>query len=159
MTSVPPEEPRVPPEGPAGPPGSPPSSSWDPYAGGGPAPVETVRNGLGVAALVLGILSLVFMLLFPPVGVVVGILALVFGVIGVRRVRRAEATNRGQALAGAITGGIGLLVSILLLAIVGAFIFSHRSEIDTYTRCLHNAHTQHDRDVCQTQFQNSVRGR
>ena len=63
-----------------GPQASPPSSSWDPYAGGGPAPVETVRNGLGVAALVLGILSLVFMLLFPPVGVVVGILALVFGI-------------------------------------------------------------------------------
>jgi len=108
---------------------------------------------------VLGIVSLVFMFLFPPVGIIVGILAVVFGIIGVRRARRGEATNRGQALAGGITGGIGLVISVVLLAIVGAFIFSHRSQIDQYTQCLRNAHTQHARDVCQTQFQNSVRGR
>jgi hypothetical protein len=112
-----------------------------------------------VAALVLGILSLVFMVLFPPVGVIVGILAVVFGIIGVRRVRRGEASNRGQALAGGITGGVGLVVSVALLAIVGAFIFSHRTQIDRLTQCLNNAHTQHARDVCQQQFRNSVRGR
>jgi len=33
-------------------------------------------------------------------------------------------------LAGAITGGIGLFVSVALLVIVGTYIFSHRSEID-----------------------------
>ena len=118
-----------------------------------------MHNGLGVAAMVLGILSLVFMILFPPIGVVLGILALVFGIIGVRRVGRGEATNRGQAMAGWITGVIGLLISVALLAIVGSFIFTHRSQIDTYTQCLRNAHTQHARDVCQTQFQNSIRGR
>jgi len=123
------------------------------------APPGIVRNGLGVAALVLGVLSLVFMLLFPPGGVIVGILAVVFGIIGVRRVGRGEATNRGQAVAGAITGGIGLLVSVVLLAILGSFIFTHRQQIDTYTQCLRNAHTHQARDVCQTQFQNSVRGR
>ena len=164
VTSVPPEEPSVPPGMPPAPPGGPPAApgagaSWEQYPAGPPAPVSTVRNGLGVAALVLGILSLVFMILFPPIGVIVGILAVVFGIIGVRRARRGEATNRGQDLAGGITGGIGLVISVALLAIVGAFIFSHRSEIDTYTRCLQNAHTQHARDVCQTQFQNSVRGR
>jgi hypothetical protein len=142
--------------GPPGPPGS--GAGWDQYPAGGP-PARVVRNGLGVAALVLGILSLVFMVLFPPVGVIVGILAVVFGIIGVRRVRRGEATNRGQALAGGITGGVGLVVSVALLAIVGAFIFSHRTQIDRLTQCLNNAHTQHARDVCQQQFRNSVRGR
>jgi hypothetical protein len=133
--------------------------SWGQHAAGPVAQGRTVRNGLGIAALVLGILSLVFMFLFPPIGVVLGILAVVFGIIGARRASRGQATNRGQALAGAITGGIGLIISVVLLAIVGAFIFSHRSQIDTYTRCLQNAHTQHARDVCQAQFQNSVRGR
>jgi hypothetical protein len=108
---------------------------------------------------VLGILSLVFMVLFPPIGVILGILGLVFGIIGVRRVRRDEATNRGQAMAGWITGAVGLAISIALLAIVGSFIFTHQTQINTYTRCLQNAHTQHARDVCQTQFQNSIRGR
>jgi hypothetical protein len=152
----------MPPTGPGLPPDSPgPSGSgrgWDQYPAGAP-PARVVRNGLGVAALVLGILSLVFMFLFPPIGVVVGILAVVFGIIGLRRVRRGEATNRGQAMAGGITGGIGVVVSVALLAVVGAFIFSHRNQIDQYTRCLQNAHTQHARDACQQQFQNSVRGR
>jgi hypothetical protein len=108
---------------------------------------------------VVGILSLLFMAFLPPIGVVLGILGLVFGIIGVRRVRRGEATNRGQAMAGWITGAVGLAVSIGLLALIGSFVFSHRTQIDTLTRCLQNAHTQHARDVCQTQFQNSIRGR
>jgi hypothetical protein len=112
-----------------------------------------------VASLVLGILSLVLVFLLPPAGVVVGILATVFGFVGVRRVRRGEATNRGQAMAGGITGGIGVVVSVAVLAVLGAFIFSHRTQIDRLTQCLQNAHTQHARDVCQQQFQNSVRGR
>jgi hypothetical protein len=112
-----------------------------------------------VAALVLGILSLVFIVVFPPVGVILGILGVVFGIIGVRRVRRGEATNRGQAMAGGITGGIGVVVSVALLVVVGTFIFSHRTQIDRLTQCLQNAHTQHARDACQQQFRNSVNGR
>ena len=152
----------MPPVGPGrrpDPPGLPTAGDeWD-QSPAGPPPTRVVRNGLGVAALVLGILSLVFMFVFPPIGVILGILAVVFGILGVRRVRRGEATNRGQAMAGGITGGIGLVVSVALLAVVGAFIFSHRTQIDQYTQCLRNAHTQHARDVCQQQFQNSVRGR
>ncbi len=152
---MPPAGPESPP-GPPAPPGS--GAGWNQYPAGAP-PARVVRNGLGVAALVLGILSLVFMFLFPPIGVVLGILAVVFGIIGVRRVRRGEATNRGQAMAGGITGGVGLVVSVALLAIVGAFVFSHRTQIDRYTQCLNNAHTQQARNACQRQFQNSVRGR
>lgn len=132
----------------------------DGYPGGGLAyPPRALRNGLGTAGLVVGILSLVFMLLFPPIGIVLGILALVFGIIGVRRARRGEATNRGQAMAGWITGAIGLVISIVILAVVGEFISTHHQQINNLTRCLQNAHTSHARDVCQTQFQNSIRGR
>jgi uncharacterized membrane protein len=104
----------------------------------------------------LGIISLLFTIFLPPVGVVLGILALIFGIIGVRRARRGEATNRGQALAGAITGGIGLVISIVIVTILGVFVFTHRSQIDQYTRCLQNAHTQHARDVCSQEFRNSI---
>jgi heme/copper-type cytochrome/quinol oxidase subunit 2 len=104
----------------------------------------------------LGIISLLFTIFLPPVGVVLGVLALIFGIIGVRRARRGEATNRGQALAGAITGGIGLVISIVIVTILGVFVFTHRTQIDQYTRCLQNAHTQHARDVCNQEFRNSI---
>jgi heme/copper-type cytochrome/quinol oxidase subunit 2 len=104
----------------------------------------------------LGIVSLLFMIFLPPVGVVVGILGLIFGIIGVRRARRGEATNRSQALAGAITGGIGLVVSIVIVTILGVFVFTHQNQFNQYTRCLQNAHTQHARDVCSQEFRNSI---
>ena len=55
-----------------------------------------VRNGLGTAALVLGVISLPAAIFIIP-----AVLALVFGIVGMRRAGRGEATNHGVALAGA----------------------------------------------------------
>jgi hypothetical protein len=79
------------------------------YGGYGAPPVRR-RNGMGVAALVLGI-----------VGFVLGpcsILAIVFGRIGLNRVARGEATNRGVAQAGFVLGIVTLLLWILGLILV-----------------------------------------
>ncbi|WP_338701064.1 DUF4190 domain-containing protein [Streptomyces sp. Q6] len=73
-------------------------------------------NGLGVAALVLGILTAVGFLLWP-LAIVTGVLAVVFGVIGRRRAGRGAATNGGQALAGFICGLGGLLLALLLCVV------------------------------------------
>jgi hypothetical protein len=71
------------------------------------------QNGLGTAAMVLGIIALVlFFTIF--IGVVCGVLAIVFGAIGRARVRRGQATNHGQATAGLVTGTIAVLAAILL---------------------------------------------
>ncbi|MFF7727607.1 DUF4190 domain-containing protein [Streptomyces sp. NPDC008001] len=77
-----------------------------------PAP----SNGLGLAALVLGIVGTV---LAPTVvlGAVLGILAVVFGAVGRAKVRKGEATNPGQALAGLILGGVGLVVTVLMVIV------------------------------------------
>ncbi len=76
-------------------------------------------NGLGVAALIAGILSLVWI---PAgrvaLGVLCGIAAVFLGSYGRGGVARGEATNGGVALAGIITGAIGLAVSAVLLAFV-----------------------------------------
>lgn len=88
------------------------------------------NNGMGVAALVLGILGIAasFTLLF---GVVLGILGIVFGAIGRAKAKRGEATNGGMALAGLLCGVAGLLVSVLLIvAIVVAA--NGRTGSDTY---------------------------
>ncbi|RLU96629.1 hypothetical protein CTZ27_16540 [Streptomyces griseocarneus] len=87
-------------------------NGWPPHAPNGPS----AGNGLGVAALVLGIVGTV---LSPTVllGVVLGILAVVFGGIGRSKVRNGEADNGGQALAGLILGGVALVVSGLMLTL------------------------------------------
>lgn len=74
------------------------------------------RNGLGVAALVLGLLALpasatiVF-------GVLLGLLAVVLGVLGRGRVRRGEADDGGLALAGIVLGVLAVLASATLAAV------------------------------------------
>lgn len=84
------------------------------------APARTGRNGLGVAALVVGILSIVLCFAWY-VAVVLGILGVVFGVIGRGRANRGEATNRGMATAGLVTGIIGIVASIAVFCAVVAF--------------------------------------
>jgi len=67
-----------------------------------PAP----RNGLGVAALCLALAGLVSGLV-PITGVValvLGALAVPFGLLGAGRVRRGSATNRRTTIAGAVLG-------------------------------------------------------
>ena len=75
------------------------------------------RNGLGTAALVLGVLQF---LCLPIVGT---ILAIVFGKIGMNRARRGEASNGGVASAGFALGIIGLVLAVvggIAGAIIGA---------------------------------------
>ena len=73
-------------------------------------PVKT--SGMAIASLVLGILSLCCLFFLT------GIPAVVCGIIGMKRVARSGGAlkGRGAALAGAITGGIGTLVSPVILA-------------------------------------------
>lgn len=79
------------------------------YGGYGAPPVRR-RNGMGTAALVMGIAGF----LIGPAS----ILAIVFGRIGLNRVARGEATNRGMAQAGFVLGIITLALWILGIILV-----------------------------------------
>ncbi|WP_328479454.1 DUF4190 domain-containing protein [Streptomyces sp. NBC_00377] len=72
-------------------------------------PVES--NGMGVAALVLGIASAVLFCMWP-LAIIAGILGVVFGSVGRGKARRGEASNAGQALAGIICGAVGIVLGI-----------------------------------------------
>src|SRR5581483_6762106 len=72
----------------------------------------------GTAAMVLGILSCCLFCLYGIVGLILGVLAVVFGVKGKRRADRGEATNRGQAQAGFITGIIGIILGLATIAVL-----------------------------------------
>ncbi|WP_231905789.1 DUF4190 domain-containing protein [Streptomyces davaonensis] len=74
-------------------------------------------NGMGTTALVLGIVSAGVFCLWP-VAIVLGVLALIFGLIGRGKAGRGEATNAGQALAGTICGAAGIVLGFAMLAFV-----------------------------------------
>jgi heme/copper-type cytochrome/quinol oxidase subunit 2 len=75
-------------------------------------------NGMGVAAMVLGILSVCLFCLYGVVGIVLGVLALIFGILGRKRVRAGSATNSGQALAGIILGSIGIAIGTIVVGLL-----------------------------------------
>ncbi|MEU5462882.1 DUF4190 domain-containing protein [Streptomyces althioticus] len=111
------------------------------------------RNGFGIAALVLGIVGvLLFWTAFG--GIVLGLLAVVFGVLGFRRGRRGVATNGTMAIIGAVLGALTLVVSSVLLALGVAVINS--DEFKSYQDCIEQANTQSERQDCARDFDREV---
>ncbi|WP_432142897.1 DUF4190 domain-containing protein [Streptomyces sp. bgisy084] len=94
------------------PPGATPPPRWEPYPMA-PLPAPQSRNGMGITALVLGIVGLVLGLLIILFWMswLPALLAVVFGSVGLSHARRGRATNRGMALAGVILGVVGLLAA------------------------------------------------
>lgn len=121
-SAVPP--PPVAPTGPAAPggygypghPGYPGRPGYPAY--GWPGMAATPQNGLGIAAMVLGILACCLFCLYGVVSVVLGILAVVFGVKGRRKAERGEADNHGQAQAGFVMGIIGIILGVVVIVLV-----------------------------------------
>lgn len=81
------------------------------------APQQGPSNGMGMAAMVLGIVAAVGFCLWP-VAIITGVLALIFGVIGRSKANRGEATNPGQALAGIICGSAGTVLGVGLAVLI-----------------------------------------
>lgn len=89
-----------------------------------PAPVQP-KKGLGITAMVLGIVALV--LAFVPViailSFILGPAAVVLGIIAF--VKR---NGHGQGIAGIITGALGFIIAILGFALFGTFISAVEEE-------------------------------
>lgn len=112
------------------------------------------RNGVGTAALVLGVIGLALSIVV--IGVVPGILAIIFGAIGRSRARRRMATNGGAALAGIITGLLAVVVAVALVTVGLSLI---RTEFDRYRTCMENAQTFEQKSACQDEFRRSIEDR
>jgi hypothetical protein len=114
------------------------------------------KNGFGIAALVLGILALVTC--FTVVGgILLGLAAIVFGVLGRGRAKKGLADNGGMALAGLILGLLGLLASVAIAAAVGSVL--SRGDFGNLTECLESAgQDQAAIDECSAEFEDSVTG-
>jgi multisubunit Na+/H+ antiporter MnhB subunit len=112
------------------------------------------RNGAGVAALVLGLLGLVLALLVlpAPLGALLGLLAVIFGIVGISRASRGEATNRGQAVTGLITGILALALGVLLTVRIGSYLQDHATDFNNFARCMNAANTDQERTACADTF-------
>ncbi len=98
------------------------------------------------------------MLLFGTIagGILLGLLAIVAGVLALLKVKRGQATNRGVALAGLIFGVVGLLLAGLFLAGVGAIL--NRDDVQELRQCSERAgNDEAARQQCQREFENQQR--
>ncbi|MEW1720824.1 DUF4190 domain-containing protein [Streptomyces sp. NPDC093109] len=103
------------------------------YPGYGQNPWQQApANGLGTAALVLGIISVVAFC-FWGVNIVLAVLALIFGIIGRRRANRGEATNGGMALAGIVLGAVGIVLGVAMLSLLIAGVVFNDGDYETGT--------------------------
>jgi len=112
------------------------------------------RNGMGTTALVIGVVALVLvvLLLFSPLGVLLGLLAVVFGIVGLTRANRGEADNRGQAVAGLVTGGVALVLGIFFTLSVGTWFATHVNDFQRFGNCMDNAVGADAREQCARQL-------
>ncbi|WP_338672329.1 DUF4190 domain-containing protein [Streptomyces sp. SCSIO 30461] len=95
-----------------------------------PAPVAA-RNGLGTAALVLGIVGVLAglpMFLFWLAGTL-GLIGLILGITGRGRAKRGEATNKGAATTGVVLGAVALALSLVGAVVTFAVVSETVDEI------------------------------
>ena len=116
------------------------------------------RNGTGVAALVVGVVALVLsaLIIFSPIGFVLGILAVILGAIGMRRASRGEADNRGQALSGLITGLLAMLIVVALGIGFFTFFVNYEQDFRKLGSCLSGEAKDRERAQCFKEFGNRI---
>lgn len=126
-----------------------------PYGDQYPGMPTAMRNGLGVAALVLGILGVFPGAFLCGLGILLGAVAIVLGVAGRRRVARGEANNGGVALAGMITGGVAVVASAALL-LLGVSLVKNAG-FSEFMQCVSDAAgDQVKTEQCTNEFQQRV---
>jgi len=158
VTDTPSDQPQYPTQ-PGQPPGQYPTQPGQPpgqYPGQPPSqyPAARRRNGMGTAALVLGVVAvvLVLLLLFSPIGAFLGLLAVLFGILGIMRANRGEADNRGQAVAGLVTGAIALLVGVFFTISIGVWFSTHVNDFNRFGQCIDDAVGSAAREECARQL-------
>lgn len=121
-------------------------------------------NGFGVAALILGIFSLVsaFVPFVSYVAIVSGAIAVILAIAGLLKKARA----RGTSIAGLITGVIGLILAIVMTTLYAAVFFGiskavsdeHKAAAATHTVVYSVTGAAQDADVTYSTFTNGNAG-
>jgi predicted PurR-regulated permease PerM len=135
-------------------------SSYPPYSSSQQQPYQPQQplgSGMAIAALVVGVLALVTFWTFVG-GIVLGLVAIVLGVLALRRVRQGRAAGRGMAITGVVLGTLGLLLSLAFIALT-VWVFNS-SGGSTLTECMSNADGDQAKvRECQDEFQRNLENR
>jgi hypothetical protein len=93
-------------------------------------------SGMAITALILG--SIAVLSCWTIIGgILFGLVAIVLGFIASRRAKRGEAGGRAMAITGIVLGLLGLAISVVIVAVIGAF-WNNASFAD-YRQCLSDA--------------------
>lgn len=105
-------------------------------------------NGLAITSMIIGIIS--FFLGFIVIGAVGGVVAVVLGFMGLRRIKEQPQGGRGLAITGIITGGLAILVGIgmmLFFFVIGAAVEQGSTGFTDFFECIEEeARTGQDLD-------------
>jgi hypothetical protein len=143
--------------GQAAPPGwsNPPPAGYGPPPGyGAPPPYGTggMQNGMGIAALIIGIIAMLLGVLV--IGGLLGALAVGLGFAGRSRAKQGLADNKGVATVGIITGLIGILLAVAVVAalFVGGWEFWHSKTVKDIRECVSSHQTAAQQAACEEKF-------
>ncbi|MFD0685483.1 hypothetical protein [Actinomadura fibrosa] len=127
-------------------PGEGPEERPEPRPGDRP-PARGPVERTGWRALWLGGFALLTAFFFYPLGLVLGVAALVIGFRARRAARAAHGIAPG-AVAGIALGTAGLVLSAMSVALT-AYLWT---ELSGYQTCLSDANTHTDKDTCRTRY-------
>ncbi|WP_329571813.1 DUF4190 domain-containing protein [Kitasatospora sp. NBC_01266] len=101
------------------------------------------KNGLALAAVVLGVIGLISSIVV--VGGLLGVIGLVLGVLALRTAKR-TGVGRGKAITGTVTSSIAIVASVLVA--ISAVWFAHKTQscyqfnrIQQWQHCVHQQFT------------------
>lgn len=92
-------------------------------------PVE--KKGFGIASLVLGITAIVPGCCCTYIGIILGILAIVFGIMFLKA-NKDLVNNKGFAIAGIVLGAIAIVLNIVLIVVGVAFYATNWNDYNQY---------------------------
>ncbi len=92
--------------------------SHEPQRSAPPEPQERLPiSGLAIASLVLGVIGVPFSVI-PLFGILGGVLAVIFGAIGISQVSRKQRRGMGIAIAGVVIGAIDLFIFLVVTSLI-----------------------------------------
>lgn len=97
-----------------------------------PMQTKAASNGLAIASLILGIVSLVLAAACGA-GALFGIIGVVLAVLGMNRAKALAGMGRGMAIAGLILSILGIVLSIILYIVLFAIADNASDEISSWT--------------------------
>lgn len=119
--------------------------AWD--TGAGYAQPVGGTDGVAVAALVIGILSLLTS--WFVLGGLGGVIALVLGLVALGRIKRNRSGGRGMAITGVVTGALSIIIAIVVV-VIGVSVFGDAAA--DYEACLRTE----SREVCDQRLEEGL---